>query len=297
MIEIIVPVIIIVIIIIFFYIYKKNKKPKLENKKKISKVNNYEPIVNYDFDYYADYNQYYNQYYEDDIISNDKFNFLLNELKKKDIMEIYIESYKHIYMYEITNKYFNKIIKHINIKPFTIIDSFLSNDECDKLLELSKDRFFKSKVDQINPQLDNNIRSSETCIFEMNENTLIENIENKIINLLNINIEKLEHLLINKYNKNDFYTLHHDYNIKTNNLRKYSIIIYLNDLEPEDGGETHFPLYNTKITPKKGTILYFDNLFLSDRLENNLTVHEGLPLLTDKTKFILTTWSHVNDFS
>jgi len=66
----------------------------------------------------------------------------------------------------------------------------------------------------------------------------------------------------------------------------------LNDLSSEDGGQTHFPLYNIKFSPLKGTILYFDNLFYNN-VGNSLTIHESMPILTDKIKYVLTTWSRI----
>lgn len=229
------------------------------------------------------------------IIDIDKFNLLINKLKKNNIKEYYIEKYKNIYYNTITNKYFYKLIKHIDIKPFRMLDNFLSNEECDNLIILSQNRFEKSQINTVNQQTNNNVRSSYSAQFAIRENEFILSIENKILNLLGCTKEKLEGLQVTKYNKNDFYQLHHDYNTSILNIRKYSIIIYLNDLSSTDGGETHFPLYNTKITPKKGRIIYFDNLLSLNELENHLTIHESLPILNDTTKYILSTWTHINN--
>jgi len=230
-----------------------------------------------------------------DIIDINKFNLLIDKLKKNNIEQQYIDKYKIIYNNTITNKYFYKLIKYIDIKPFKILDNFLSNDECDNIIKLAQNRFKKSQINTANHRTDNNIRSSYSAQFKIRENEFIMNIENKIINLLDINNEKLEGLQITKYDKNDFYQLHHDYNTNIINIRKYSVIIYLNNLLPGDGGETHFPLYNTKITPKKGRIVYFDDLLSHNKMENHLTIHESLPILNETTKYILSTWSHINN--
>jgi hypothetical protein len=114
----------------------------------------------------------------------------------------------------------------------------------------------------------------------------------KISKVLNIKSNDIELLQVTKYDKDQFYKLHYDYADGDKFMRKYSVIIYLNDLTPEDGGETHMPLYNIKIHPKKGMLFYFDNLF-DNGIPNNLTIHEGRPVLNNKTKYIVTTWTRI----
>jgi hypothetical protein len=73
-------------------------------------------------------------------------------------------------------------MKHIDIKPFHIQEHFLSDKECDDLIDLAQFRFRPSKISTFSHQ-DNNVRNSYTCPLEECENELIINVENKIINL------------------------------------------------------------------------------------------------------------------
>ena len=195
------------------------------------------------------------------------------------------------------NNIYDLLLQNINLKPFKIKDNFLTDDECDFIIETSKNNYVHSNIisyDNIESE-DNDHRTSKTYFFQYKQNNIIENITKKIIKLLNINEDLLESLQSTKYDKNQFFKLHHDYLYNESNQRKYSIIIYLNDLLPEDGGETFFPFYNTKIIPKKGTILYFDNLFYNN-FENPLTLHESKSILNNKSKYIITTWSRLNKY-
>ena len=175
------------------------------------------------------------------------------------------------------------VINYINLKACKIIENFLTFEECDAFLELAKGKYEPSKIHSQNESINNRVRSSNTFYCKIPNNKLIIETTKKIIDLLKINSNLLEGLQVTKYEKLENYKLHYDYADGEKFMRKYSIIIYLNNLSKEDGGETHFPLFNTKITPKKGMLIYFDNLF-ENGVPNNLTIHEGLPVLGDNIK-------------
>jgi hypothetical protein len=79
---------------------------------------------------------------------------------------------------------------------------------------------------------------------------------------------------IRSYKKNDGkFDLHVDQSYGGTVSRIFAIIIYLNDVEV--GGETEFPHYNIKVSPKKGTVLVFPC--------NYLFPHKGnVPISNDK---------------
>jgi prolyl 4-hydroxylase len=226
-------------------------------------------------------------------IDINKRKLIIKKLKKNNIKKKIL--YQYINKAYITNRYFDVLIKYINTKPYKIIENFLTEKECDDLINLSKNKYVRSRIGSNRNMLDDNVRTSKTVYYnKKNSNNLICDIEKKIINLLDININQLENIQVTKYEKNQYYKIHHDYIIDEINQRKYSIIIYLNDLLPEDGGETHFPMFNEKIIPKKGRLLYFDNFI--EKYENTLTAHESKDILTDKKKYILVTWSRLYNF-
>ena len=203
-----------------------------------------------------------------------------------------------------------------NLKPINIYDNIIDNNECNKLIEISDGKFIKSTVYSSNngkssskslhplkglivpselcPSasgfIDEKSRSSTNYYFKRAENDLISKIENKVCDLLNIKLDQIEPLQIAKYEKGQEYKYHYDYFDETDNQRQYSIIIYLNDLDEQDGGATHFPLYKCKFFPYKGRAIQWNNIN-SDKSLNKLSLHAGQPILTDKTKYILTIWT------
>jgi prolyl 4-hydroxylase len=208
------------------------------------------------------------------------FIYIYNELNKQN------ETFSNDYDLELGSS--NQLV---NNNPINIYDNIINSDECNQLLEISDGKFIQSSLyNSKSGFIDTKSRSSTNFYFNRGENELIRKIENKISNLLNINLDQIEPLQIAKYEKGQEYKYHYDYFDDTDNQRQYSIIIYLNDLDELDGGATHFPLYKCKFYPYKGRAVQWNNIN-SDKSLNKLSLHAGQPILTDKTKYILTIWT------
>jgi prolyl 4-hydroxylase len=187
-----------------------------------------------------------------------------------------------------------------NSNPINIIDNFITSDNCDKLIQMAKNRFVTSTVYSTNTgAVDTSARSSSCAYFKRDENDIIKSIENKVASELNISLNQIEPLQIVKYEKGQEYKYHYDYFGKETdqnlNQRVYSILVYLNDLDEIDGGSTHFPLYKIRTYPFKGRAIGWNNLN-PDGKENSLTLHAGEPILSDKVKYILTIWTRKLDY-
>lgn len=173
------------------------------------------------------------------------------------------------------------------------IDNFLSPDECINVIKLCKN-FFKSGTTDGKTNNLNVGRTSETTVFKNGENGLIDIIINRISSKLHIDKEYMETIQITKYSKGQEYKFHHDYFPKHENQRKYTILIYLNTLDKEDGGATTF-LYGDTIQPKQGTLLQWLNVNNHGVKQKN-TLHAGKPILTDNNKYIITLWTRQKPF-
>lgn len=156
------------------------------------------------------------------------------------------------------------------------IDNFLSNEECDHIINLSKDKFTKSKViDKIYDIEDKN-RTSKSFYINRGLDNVIKNIEEKISKLVNKDINHVEGLQVVKYESGEYFNEHFDwfhepYRSKINNQRLYTIFVYLNDAD----GETNFPKIGIKILPKKGNALFWQNCISQNNCFEE-TLHAGL---------------------
>lgn len=181
------------------------------------------------------------------------------------------------------------------------IKDFLTNEECDGILEYLKTKeneYFASKIwrngrDELD--LDGRICSQRWC--DVDEFVLFRKYTTKL-NYIFGDLPK-EQLLSLKYNPGGFFKSHYDSGEgqcdKSGTkigFRKWTCILYLND--DFEGGGTHFPRINKKIIPEKGKVLCFLNT------DDNLKVikqslHRGEPVLNGK-KYILNCWLYQPDF-
>jgi len=188
-----------------------------------------------------------------------------------------------------------KIVKRLEEPLIIVMESVLSDEECDQLIELSKERLNRSKIASHKV---NEIRTSSSMFFKRTENELVQKIENRVADIMGIPVEYGEEIQILQYKPGQQYKEHHDYFAPTSkaasNNRISTLILYLNDVEK--GGETYFPLVQNpetlekgfSVSPKKGSAFYFE-YFYNDPELNQLTLHGGAPVIKG-TKWAATQW-------
>ena len=174
-------------------------------------------------------------------------------------------------------------------KPLVVIlGNVLSEEECDELVLLSKNKIQRSKVG-VSREV-SNIRTSSGAFLEEEENPLIVTIEKRISTIMNIPIEHGEGLHILRYTPGQEYKAHFDYFSATSkaasNNRISTLVMYLNDVE--EGGETIFPRLNLSVHPRKGMAVYFEYFYQDEELNEN-TIHAGAPVIKGE-KWVATQW-------
>ena len=171
-----------------------------------------------------------------------------------------------------------------------VLDNVLSDQECDKLIEFSKDNLKRSKISSSGEGEVNDIRTSSSMFFQGNENDILEKLEKGISAIMCIPIEHAEGIQILKYTPGQEYKAHFDFfnsaSKAAKNNRISTLVIYLNDVE--EGGETYFPKLNLSISPKKGSAVYFEYFYNNEDL-NELTLHGGAPVIKGE-KWVATQW-------
>jgi prolyl 4-hydroxylase len=169
-----------------------------------------------------------------------------------------------------------------------VLENVLSDEECDGLIELSKDKMNRSKIGVTHEV--NEIRTSSSMFFQENEYDILTKIEKRISTIMNIPVEHGEGIQILKYTPGQEYKAHFDFftssSTAAKNNRISTIILYLNDVE--HGGETFFPKLNFSVFPRKGMAVYFE-YFYNDKNLNELTLHGGAPVITGE-KWVATQW-------
>lgn len=165
-----------------------------------------------------------------------------------------------------------------------IYRNFLNENEINLLLNSCIN--FNSSTIINKRKIVSNYRTSKTC-FVMKPNKIYDIIIKKIKKQFNIEsvIEKLQ---LTRYYPGQYYREHYDYfdpndfsqnkSIETNGQRMKTIFVYLK--EPDEGGETEFPLLRQEFKPKKGDAIAWTNCIKKDKnyFLRKETLHSGKPV-------------------
>lgn len=211
------------------------------------------------------------------------------------IIFILIFIYRYICKYINTNNSNNTIYVDKPYYDIIEIPKFLTYEECDKIIEMSKGNMVSSEVFKHNEAvLDNTSRISEQCWLKNND-PFIKTISDKVKSYTNIHTNSLEDLQVVNYKAGGFFVPHYDAFIgnksECERLNKYgqrylTVLFYLNDTL--EGGETIFPKINKLIKPEKGKVVIFQNV------DNNgaiiiQSLHGGEPVKNGE-KWIANKW-------
>ena len=192
----------------------------------------------------------------------------------------------------------NIINEDYSIKEFP---NFLSDEECNKIIDMSKDKLLVSRIYGKNEDtLSTGFRNSLQHWLN-DDNLFIKNISDRIRNITNTKTNYMEPLQVVKYPENGYFYHHYDVCKDSDEIcermnsghgpRFITFIIYLND--DFDGGETDFPKQNIKIKPQKGKAIVFYNTDKNGKILEE-SFHAGLPV-SKGTKWITNKWIHLYD--
>lgn len=199
--------------------------------------------------------------------------------------------------------------KIIHDKPYIVkIRRFLDSNEIKILLGMAKGLFEKSTIVVDGKMVKSTTRSSRTAFITDNGHYNyyddgVNNILDKVCYLTSCDRTQIEGLMVVKYREGDEYQEHHDYFkeehqdvIADGGNRIGTFFVYLNSLEPGEGGETEFPEIGVKAKPSKGTaVFWWDTDSKGDVIPS--TLHRGNPVLgKNKTKYGLNIWIREGSF-
>ena len=172
------------------------------------------------------------------------------------------------------------------------IDNFLDSSECRHLVKTIRSKLRPSELSS--PDADEFFRTSKTCdLAELNDK-VIQRIDDKICNVLQIEKKFSEPIQGQYYEVGQEFKPHtdyfEDYELEINGgvlgQRSYTVMIYLNSTEK--GGETTFPLIGEEFSPTEGKAVIWCNLH-TDLSPNTFSMHHAKQV--DKGyKAVITKW-------
>ena len=177
-----------------------------------------------------------------------------------------------------------------------VFGSLLSDDECDQLVALARNRVARSAtvnqqtgIDEVHAG-----RTSEGTFFERGAHGVCDRIESRIAALLDWPVDHGEGLQVLRYGPGAQYKPHYDYFdpekpgtasvLARGGQRVASLVMYLNT--PTHGGATTFPDAKFEVAPIKGNAVFFSY----DRPHPmTRTLHGGAPVIEGE-KWVATKW-------
>ncbi|MBW8312159.1 MAG: 2OG-Fe(II) oxygenase [Rhizobium sp.] len=184
-----------------------------------------------------------------------------------------------------------------------VLGSVLSDDECDELVALARQRLARSEtflleegVSQVHEG-----RTSEGMFFLRGENELCRRIEARLAALCQWPVENGEGLQVLRYGPGAEYKPHFDYFdpakpgtrgiLQRGGQRVATVVMYLNT--PARGGETTFPEAKFDVAPVKGNAVFFSY----DRPHPMTgTLHGGAPVIEGE-KWVATKWLRLGAYT
>ena len=171
--------------------------------------------------------------------------------------------------------------------------NFLTDEECDALIDAIDRGRRPSGVLSDHP--DPEFRTSESCDIDPH-GRLARSIEAKLAALTGLHRSLGESIQGQRYAVGQQFKPHHDFfytseaywqvQKEAGGQRTWTAMAFLN--VPEAGGHTMFPRAKIKVTPRRGTLLLWNNL--DDQGEPNMaTLHQGCPVEAG-VKYVITKW-------
>jgi prolyl 4-hydroxylase len=199
---------------------------------------------------------------------------------------------------------------HVEIPsgPWVVtLEKFLTDEECDTLIELGAVQGYKISQDVGKKKFDGtyegSINSGRTstnawCTNECFNHTTTQRVLEKIANVTNVPDENSEYLQLLRYEVGQFYQQHHDYIAyhleRAQGVRTLTVFLYLNDVEA--GGGTDFPNLGLTVMPKRGKAVIWPSVLDSDpNQKDGRTEHQALPV-EKGIKYGANAWLHQRNF-
>ncbi|XP_043704602.1 probable prolyl 4-hydroxylase 7 [Telopea speciosissima] len=196
-------------------------------------------------------------------------------------------------------------------------EGFLSEEECDHLINLARYKLEKSMVadNESGKSIMNEVRTSSGMFLRKEQDEIVKSIEARIAAWSFLPPENGESMQILHYENGEKYEAHFDYfhdkaNQELGGHRVATVLMYLSNVEK--GGETIFPNSEAKraqpkddswsdcakngyaVKPKKGDALLFFNLH-TDATTDQSSLHGSCPVIKGE-KWSATKWIHVRSF-
>ena len=168
-----------------------------------------------------------------------------------------------------------------------VADGFVYPEECQKIIEASRDKLVRSTT---SGKDENKVNPGRTSTGIGLPHSDFPEICERIAGVANMPLENAEYIQVVRYTKDQEYKTHYDafwekHNKEDGGQRLLTCLVYLNS---SVGGATAFPNLNIIVGAIEGRLLMFGNVD-EEKNPHILSMHQGLPP-HEGEKWIFTLW-------
>ena len=182
-------------------------------------------------------------------------------------------------------------VRQVANTGISIIDNFCTPDEALHLINSARDQLTPSTTVYKHTRTLSERRTSETATVFSKEkpNPIVTPLLYRGAMLMGIPYNHIEAVYVSRYQSGQQFEPHTDFCAGFQGDRLYTLLLYLNDLLPEQGGETIFHDLNVSIQPKRGRAITWTNKNPDESVHPE-TRHSARPVRGDAEKWVIQLW-------
>jgi hypothetical protein len=172
-----------------------------------------------------------------------------------------------------------------------LVENFCTKEEAAFMIDSARDKLQDSRITIKNKQVVDDYRTSQTAmVFDpFNQDPAILPLMHRAGMLLGLPYSNIETVYVTRYQEGEYYKAHHDFYEGFDGDRLNTVLIYLNDVQPDQGGGTVFEKLNIGVSPKVGRAVIWTNKNPNGSIHPE-AVHEALPLKNGGEKWVIQLW-------
>lgn len=183
------------------------------------------------------------------------------------------------------------LVRRLANTGVSIIDNFCTAPEARALIDAYRDQLAPSAVSYGGGTKISAKRSSENAVVFCadRQNPLLLPLLYRGAMLVGVPYNHAEGVNVTRYKAGQKFDTHMDCYPSFRGDRLYTILIYLNDLAPDQGGETVFDQLNVAVHPKQGRAITWTNQNPDGSIHPE-TSHGAMPVGDDAQKWVVQLW-------
>ncbi len=172
-----------------------------------------------------------------------------------------------------------------------IADSFCTPEEAHSIIEVAREKLGPAGILEKGKFIEHPKRRCETAMVfgPGNKDSRLLPFACRAAAMTGLPYTHVEGVYVTRYKEGGFYLEHIDYGNHFKIERLYTVLLYLNDMTPDQGGSTVFPDLHIEVQPRVGRAVAWTNMN-PDSSAHPETSHAAMPVNAGGEKWAIQFW-------